>query len=108
MGNAAPRLVAVAETGPGRDGDAAEARTGELIALRVAEDCWHQGVGRALHSRALGVLRESGFTAATLWVLTGNERARAFYAAMGWTPDGPARDLVVNNVRIPEIRDASP
>jgi GNAT superfamily N-acetyltransferase len=104
MDNAAPRPVAFAETGVSRDGDATAARTAELIALHVAEDCWHQGVGRALHAHAIRALRDSGFADATLWVLTGNERARGFYAAMGWTPDGHARDLVVNGACIPEIR----
>lgn len=102
--NAAPRLIAFAEVGRCRDDDVTGARTGELIALHVAEDCWHRGVGRVLHSRAVRVLRERGFTAATLWVLTGNERARAFYAAMGWAPDGHGRDLLVNGACIPEVR----
>jgi predicted GNAT superfamily acetyltransferase len=45
-----------------------------------------------------------GFATATRWVLAGNERARAFYAAMGWAENGRARGLVVNGVHIPEIR----
>jgi GNAT superfamily N-acetyltransferase len=102
--NAAPRLIAFAEVGQCRDGDVTGARTGELIALHVAEDCWHQGVGRALHARAVQSLRQSSFTTATLWVLTHNARARAFYTAMAWTPDTRTRDLTMNATHIPELR----
>ena len=33
-------------------------------------------------------LRERGFERLTLWVLSGNVRARSFYEAQGWVFDG--------------------
>ena len=39
-------------------------------------------------ARRLDGLREDGFTEATLWTFTANERAIRFYTAAGWTPDG--------------------
>jgi ribosomal protein S18 acetylase RimI-like enzyme len=41
-------------------------------------------VGRALLERGEESLRRSGFSAALLWVLDGNERAIRFYEAAGW------------------------
>ena len=96
-------LVALAEIGAGRDDDAGS-RDGELIALHVAPGHWRRGIGRALHQRAIAALAGRGFGAATLWVLTGNRQARAFYAAMGWAPDGRAREQAARGILIPEVR----
>jgi ribosomal protein S18 acetylase RimI-like enzyme len=96
-------LVGLAEIGPCRDTDAPSG-TGELIALHIAEAYWRQGIGERLHDRATAALAGRGFGAATLWVLTGNEPARAFYAAMGWSADGQARDITVDGLTIPEVR----
>jgi ribosomal protein S18 acetylase RimI-like enzyme len=96
-------LVGLAEIGRCRDTDAPSG-AGELIALHIAEAYWRQGIGERLHDRAAVALAERGFAAATLWVLTGNEPARAFYAAMGWSADGQARDITVDGVTIPEVR----
>jgi GNAT superfamily N-acetyltransferase len=93
-----------AEIGACRDADQDPALTGELIALHVREASWRQGIGTALHARAAGELAARGFSAATLWVLTANARARAFYAAAGWAPDGTSRLTPVQDARIPEVR----
>ena len=37
---------------------------------------------------ALDSLGRAGFTEATLWVIDRNDRARRFYEAGGWAPDG--------------------
>jgi RimJ/RimL family protein N-acetyltransferase len=96
-------IIAVAEIGPCRDADATD-HTGELIALHVAEPFWRQGVGSLAHRHALGELAAHEYTGATLWVLTGNARARRFYEAAGWTADGTARDVQVLGTEIPEVR----
>lgn len=99
----APALIGFAEVGLSRDDDAG-ALTGELMALHVTQSCWRRGVGRALHDTAVATLATRGFQGATLWVLTGNMRARAFYDAMGWTHDGTAREHVVRGIQVAEVR----
>ncbi len=96
-------LTGFAEIGAARDDDAGAA-DGELIALHVAPAQWRRGIGRALHGQAIRALADRGCGAATLWVLAGNQRARAFYAAMGWAPDGRTRHLAANGITIPEVR----
>jgi hypothetical protein len=50
------------------------------------------GRGGALHDAALAHLVASGLDGALLWVLGGNARARSFYVAHGWSPDGRRHD----------------
>jgi RimJ/RimL family protein N-acetyltransferase len=96
-------LIGFAEVGPSRDDDAA-AGTGELIALHVFQSRWRQGAGRALHDAAIATLAAWGFQIVTLWVLTGNTRARTFYEAMGWNHDGTAREYLAWGIKVPEVR----
>ena len=72
------KVVGMAAVGPCRDDD----RPGEteLYALYVLPDQWGSGVGQALWQAA------QPFT--SLWVLTDNARARAFYERNGFRPDG--------------------
>ncbi len=100
---AVPALIGFAEVGPSRDDDA-DAGTGELMALHVTQARWRWGVGRALNRFAIAALAAQGFQAVTLWVLTGNSRARAFYEAMGWNHDVIARELFVYGIQIAEVR----
>ncbi|MEU8762621.1 GNAT family N-acetyltransferase [Streptomyces sp. NPDC048659] len=72
------------------DADADPAVTAELAALYAVPEAWGLGVGRALMTAAYGAMAAAGFRTARLWVLEGNPRARAFYEAAGWRPDGTA------------------
>jgi ribosomal protein S18 acetylase RimI-like enzyme len=101
--DAVPALIGFAEIGPSRDDDA-EPGTGELIALHVAQAQWRRGLGRTLNGMAMATLAGAGFRAATLWVLTGNSRARAFYQATGWRDDGTAREFRALGIHVPEVR----
>jgi GNAT superfamily N-acetyltransferase len=69
-----------------------EEGTGELYAIYVHPARWGLGAGRALIERAEASMRDSGFPAALLWVLEGNERAERFYRAAGWERDGEKVD----------------
>ena len=69
-----------------------EEGTGELYAIYVHPARWGLGAGRALMDRTEASMRDSGFPAALLWVLEGNERAEQFYRAAGWEPDGEKVD----------------
>jgi ribosomal protein S18 acetylase RimI-like enzyme len=84
-------VVGLACAGRARDHDVAES-SGELYALYVDPEAWGQGHGRALDTAARAHLRGALFTSAVLWVLEGNEGARAFYERCGWHADGGRRE----------------
>jgi ribosomal protein S18 acetylase RimI-like enzyme len=64
---------------------------------------WGQGIGGLLYAAAISHLRQVGFAQASLWVLEGNARARAWYERLGWTCTGEhtlaAETLGVEDVR---------
>ncbi|HVV07889.1 GNAT family N-acetyltransferase [Amycolatopsis sp.] len=60
----------------------------ELYQIHV-DPRWHRrGIGGALHTGMVRTWTAAGVRAARLWVWDFNDRARAFYASRGWTPDG--------------------
>jgi GNAT superfamily N-acetyltransferase len=61
----------------------------------TTDDETHAGsaVGGALLAVVEEQWRELEAPAAVLWVIRSNERARAVYAHLGWSPDGTTRDL---------------
>jgi GNAT superfamily N-acetyltransferase len=91
-----------ANAGPCRDEDATD-RTGEVHAIYITEDVWDAGVGAALMNAAVSWLRER-FAHATLWVLEGNARGRAFYEKGAWAWDGTRQTLDFDGTDLPEIR----
>jgi ribosomal protein S18 acetylase RimI-like enzyme len=99
---ATPRIVGFACTAPSRDADAPA--TGELQAIYVLPSHWDAGAGRAVHDRAVGSLRAAGFSAATLWVLADNARARRFYERRGWRADGTTKSLDILGAALEEVR----
>jgi len=76
--------------GPARDEDV-PLPASEVYALYVRPESWRRGIGRALLETALDHCLETGATTDVLWVLEANARARDFYEAMGWAPDGARR-----------------
>jgi len=65
-----------------------DARTCELAALYVDPNCWRQGVGRTLMDAAMELGRAQRSEEMSLWVLTDNSAARAFYETLGFAADG--------------------
>lgn len=65
--------------------------TGEIGAIYLRREATGQGIGRALFAHAVQDLRRRGYRRATLWVLDTNTRARRFYEAAGWVPDGATK-----------------
>lgn len=63
----------------------------EVFAINVHPERWREGHGRRLLEAAQARLAEGGFRSVWLWVLESNQRAREFYAALGWEPDGERR-----------------
>lgn len=93
------RVVGFASTGPSRDED----DFGELYAIYVDPDAWSTGAGRALLLDAEEAL-SADYSAALLWVLEDNPRARRFYELAGWRLDGAARPIEIFGVPVPEVR----
>jgi GNAT superfamily N-acetyltransferase len=82
----AGRVVGISTVGAPRD----EMPDGvaELAQINLHPDSWGNGYGTALHDVQLQELADMGYDSAYLWVADGNERARTFYRARGWTEDG--------------------
>lgn len=97
------RIVGFASTGPSRDPDAAPG-IAELGAIYLEPSIVGTGVGRTLMVHAVDDLRARGFQAATLWVLTTNQRARRFYEIAGWYADGAAKTEQRPGFELDEIR----
>ena len=96
-------ILGFCHVGPSRDDDA-DHDTGHLHALYVSPGFARRGIGSALMSAGLASLSEAGFTAATLWVLTANARARAFYERHGWETDGASQTEEQEGVVFHETR----
>ena len=75
---------------PSRDDDAG-ARTCEVAALYVEPDLRRTGIGGALLEAALADVRAAEWRSVTLWLLAGNDSARAFYERFGFAPDGAGK-----------------
>lgn len=90
--------------GTSRDLDATAA-TGEVIAINLLPTHWRRGLGRALLDESARRLQLQGFADATLWVLHGNTRARAFYESLGWQVDGAEKyDDALTGFPLHEVR----
>ncbi|MDF1703060.1 MAG: GNAT family N-acetyltransferase [Planctomycetota bacterium] len=77
----------------------------ELYAIYVDPDLVGHGYGRALMQHCVRQARTAGHREMVMWVLTGNERARHFYAAAGFVPDArrpatPFRDTGQTKMRL--------
>ena len=97
------RIVPFADIGPSRNNDAST-RTGELWSIHVDGTLARRGIGRTLMRVALDELRAQEFTEATLWVLDSNRRARGFYEALDWQPDGAIKVVQRPGVDLHEVR----
>ncbi len=98
-------LVAVeTPTGPvlGVTRFAAGGQVGQVHSLYVAPAAQGRGVGRALLATATASMIDRGTREARLWVFAANAPSRAFYAGLGWQPDGTTR--VQNQFGEPEVR----
>lgn len=60
--------------------------------LAVHPDAWSRGLATAAIETALHAMDLRGSTAASLWVLEHNHRARRLYEFLGWTPTDDVRE----------------
>ncbi len=96
-------VVGFAHTGPPGDKDLESKGVGELYAMYLDPARYRQGWGTILMDAVFDDLRASGFTEASLWVMTGNGAARAFYQQAGWEADGSHSDVCLG-ITIPAMR----
>jgi ribosomal protein S18 acetylase RimI-like enzyme len=90
--------------GSSRDSDAAPT-AGELEAIYIFPQYWGTGLGRALWLKARSRLQERGFSSATLWVLSQNDRAIRFYRAAGFLPDwNSQKSISIGGKQLQEVR----
>lgn len=75
--------------GPSRDAE--PPGVAEIFAVNVHPDRWRHGAGRALCEHAFNQAAARECASVTLWVLSGNQRARAFYSSLGYAADGAER-----------------
>lgn len=95
------RINGFSALGPARDVDAA----GELYAIYVEPESWHQGVGRTLLAHSSERLAALGYSTAILWVLESNARAHRFYERAGWRADGGAKiESLPDGTTLREVR----
>lgn len=96
------------DVGPTRDEHLDAGEVAELYAIYLHPDHWDRGYGRALIVAAEEKMIDLGFGSAMLWVLEGNARARAFYEAAGWSPDGGRQLERIISTDLYEVRYAKP
>lgn len=93
-----------AGVGPTRDPDDSPHFIGEIYTLYLAPVAWGRGLGFELFKAAQDHLRDKLFSAATVWVLRDNTRARRFYEMAGFARDRGARLTSVGPIALPELR----
>ncbi len=87
------QAVGILTLGASRDSDLDTQQTGEIWGIYLLPTHWRKGIGRQLVGWAESVLTSRGHRDAVLWVLEGNQDARRFYEAMGFSPDGAFKHL---------------
>ena len=87
---AAGQVAGFANACASRDEDAG-ADDGEVGAIYLSPECWGRGYGRMLMAATLEYLAAIAYANVTLWVLDTNARARRFYEAAGFRPDGAVK-----------------
>jgi ribosomal protein S18 acetylase RimI-like enzyme len=101
------KVMGFSASGPSRDNDLgiAEARrVGEIYTIYLSPRIWGHGLGAELIEAVELDLTARGYRSATLWVLSGNTRARRFYELVGWKSDGTQRPIWMGGASPTEMR----
>lgn len=97
------RAVGFAASGPPRDEDV-PLPAAEVYAIYVLPESWRRGAGRALLEVATDQWLAQGATTLVVWVLETNAPGRAFYEALGWSPDGARQEIDLGGFAVTEVR----
>ncbi|NNC92792.1 MAG: GNAT family N-acetyltransferase [Acidimicrobiia bacterium] len=96
-------IVGFAHLGPSGDKDLKPNEVGELYSMYLDPARYRRGWGGELMTAVFEELRAGSFTAASLWVMTANTAAQAFYEQAGWEADGAESDHCLG-ITIPAVR----
>ena len=97
-------VVGFAHTGPLRDEDLPADGRAEIYTLYVDPGAWHGGIGRALVDEVEAFCLQRRLEELFAWVFEANQAARAFYAAVGFVPDGATQIDDFGGVQPVEVR----
>jgi ribosomal protein S18 acetylase RimI-like enzyme len=100
------KVIGFCHYGPSRDSDAQG--TGEVMSIYLMAEQWRHGGGTRLLNAALSAMTDAGYAHATLWVLEENTRARTFYDARSWVPDGAVKVDDREAFQLREVRYCRP
>ena len=89
--------------GPSRDNNLDQRSVGEIWGIYLLPTHWRRGIGTQVCRQAEAMLSARGFGWIVLWVFEGNDSARRFYEAMGYTPDGATKIIEVG-APLPAVR----
>ncbi|MEW5958373.1 MAG: GNAT family N-acetyltransferase [Chloroflexota bacterium] len=98
------RVAGFVGFGDSRDEDDDPHVVGEIYAVYVHPEFWGQGAGTALVRQAINQLQDRGLREVTVWTLTENALARAFYEKMGFTGDNATKRIARPEVTFNEVR----
>jgi RimJ/RimL family protein N-acetyltransferase len=96
-------IAGFASYGPAQQPDEGSG-TAEIQGIYLLPRVIGMGVGRDLLARATRGLTEDGYERGVLWVLEANTRARRFYEAAGWRPDGTVDQHAFGEETRPVVR----
>ncbi len=88
--------------GRGRDDDHGD--WGEIVSLYVLPEIMGRGVGSALLTEAIAVLREDGYGRFYLWAIEGNDRADRFYRKHGFSTTGKRVHYRIGGQDVTDLR----
>ena len=96
-------VVGFAHIGPSGDKDLKPKVVGELYSMYLDPARYRRGWGTELMAAVFDSLTAAGFAEASLWVMTENPAAQAFYEQAGWEADGAETDHCLG-IKIPAVR----
>ena len=76
---------------------------GEIWALYFDPGRWGLGIGRCLITVGCAQLKSKGYDTASLWGLSGNDRARRVYERAGWHCNGAKRIHSIGDQAVHEV-----
>ena len=77
---------------------------GEIVSIYLLPEYWGKGYGKLLFSAVVEQLEAMGCRDIFLWVLEGNQRARAFYERMGFHHSGTYVEDEIGGMPVRELQ----